>query len=115
MALLAGTLIARRGGAPALAWGLVAAGVLLVALALVRPFLLAPLAGWWMRVATRISSVTTPVILTVVYLVALTPMAWLRRTVGRSPIARARDSSTYWVRRSERSPSDARSSLEHQF
>jgi hypothetical protein len=111
-----GALLAHRHRSPVSTVGALAAiGGVLVLLAVARPILLAPIADWWMRVATRISRVTTPVLLTVVYLVVLTPMAWLRRTVGRSPIVRAPTSATFWVRRPQRSADDARASLDHQF
>jgi hypothetical protein len=115
LVLVIDVLLARRG-APAAAVGSVAAlGAAALAISFVRPEFLGPLADRWMQVAARISRVTTPVLLTVVYLVVLTPMAWLRRTVGQSPIVRSPDRPTYWVRRPARTPAEARASMERQF
>jgi hypothetical protein len=68
-----------------------------------------------MALSTAISRVTTPLVLALVYLVFLTPIAVLRRTLGRSPIARDGQSRTFWVRREQRSSDATRSGMEHQF
>lgn len=113
-ALVVAVVLARRHAAGA-ALAAAAAGAALVACAAVRPTLLAPMASQWMRASRAISRVTTPVILTVVYLVAFTPLAWVRRRAGRSPIARARDATSYWVRRSDRTRDESRAAMERQF
>jgi hypothetical protein len=88
---------------------------MLLALAVARPVLLAPAARRWMAFAALISRFTTPIVLTIVYLVVLTPAAWVRRTFGRSPIARDPRATTYWVRRDLRSPQARRASMERRF
>jgi uncharacterized membrane protein len=104
----------RRGPAPLA----VIAGVLgafLLVLVATRSVLIVPIAGRWMRVGSALSRVTTPVFLTVVYLLVFTPMAWMRRMLGRSPIVRAPASATYWVRREARPAEELRESMERQF
>jgi hypothetical protein len=90
-------------------------GVSLLALAASRARLLVPIASRWMMLGSAISRVTTPVILTIIYLVVFTPMAWFRRTFGRSPIAREGSRATYWVRRPDRTPDEIRHSMKRQF
>lgn len=104
----------RRGPTPvAVTAG--ALGVCLLALAAWRSPLLVPIAARWMRVGSAISRITTPVFLTIVYLVVFTPMAWMRRVFGRSPITRAPTSATYWVPRDVRPAEEMRQSMERQF
>ena len=111
--VLAALLTRRHAGAAGLLAAVV--GAALLACAVARPMFLASPARQWMRVAHAISRVTTPVMLTIVYLLAFTPLAWLRRHLGRSPIARARDAASYWVRRPDRTRDELRASMERQF
>ena len=66
----------------------------------------------WMRLADLISSVTTPIIMGLLYFVVLTPAGWLRRSVAHSPMRHASGSTTFWVVRDE---TKRRSDLTHQF
>ena len=113
--LVVALLLFRRGVHPRSASWSAVLGAGLIAVAIARPALLAPFARWWMALATAISRITTPIVLGVVYLALLTPIGWLRRTVGRSPIARDADSPTYWIRREQRSPESMRSGMDHQY
>jgi hypothetical protein len=113
--LVVALLLFRRGVHPRSASFAAVVGAVLIAVALGRPALLAPLARRWMALATAISRITTPIVLGVVYLAVLTPMGWLRRTVGRSPIARDDGSPTYWIRREQRPPESMRSDMDHQY
>jgi hypothetical protein len=91
------------------------AGAMLLILVAARSALIVPIARRWMALGAAISRVTSPIFLTIVYLVVFTPMAWLRRVIGRSPIVRTPESTTYWVPRERRSAEDARRSMERQF
>jgi hypothetical protein len=113
--LVVALLLFRRGAYPRSVWWFAALGAGVIAVALARPLLLAPLARRWMALATAISRITTPIVLGVVYLAVLTPMGWLRRTVGRTPIARDVESPTYWIRRAPRSPDTVRTDMDHQY
>jgi uncharacterized membrane protein len=113
--VVAAAVVAYRRGPTPLA---VIAGVLgafLLVLVATRSVLIVPIAGRWMRVGSALSRVTTPVFLTVLYLLVFTPMAWMRRMLGRSPIVRAPASATYWVRREARPAEELRESMERQF
>lgn len=114
-ALTASAVLARRGSYPAgaLATGIVGAALML--LALVRPAVLASSARRWSQFAARISHLATPVLLAIIYLGVLTPVAWLRRTMGRSPTRRDPSAATYWVARERLAEDASRSRLERQF
>jgi len=69
----------------------------------------------WTALGVALSRVVRPVFFTILYLVAVTPTGWLRRTFGRSPIAREPDADSYWHPRTPRDADTARRSLERQF
>lgn len=71
------------------------------------PGRLGPAYRGWMALAERISRVTTPVILGLVYLAVLTPTGLLMRLFGRNPLEREQGSNgTFWLKREERSRRD---------
>ncbi|MBC7791536.1 MAG: hypothetical protein H7Z74_16435 [Anaerolineae bacterium] len=86
-------------------------GALIVA-ALVAPAHLRRVETGWMRLALAMSRVTTPIFMGAIYFLLLTPIGVLRRTFGRSAIARAADSASFWVQRPE---GQRRGNLERQF
>ena len=89
----------------------VSLGGLLVAAGLFIPTRLDPVRRGWMAMALAISRVTTPVFMSLVYFLVITPVGVLRRIVSTSPLRRDSASSTYWQARTE-SP---RSDLDRQF
>jgi hypothetical protein len=92
--------------AAALGGALALSGVLL-------PTRLGPVERAWMGLALRISKITTPIFMAVVYFLVITPTALLRRAAGRNAIRRAPRAPSHWVAR----PPGAgrRSDLERQF
>jgi len=74
-------------------------GVLLLA-GLIIPAQLGPVERAWMALARVISKVTTPIVMGVMYLLVLSPIAWLRRTVGGNPMAHAEHGQSFWHERS---------------
>jgi hypothetical protein len=93
--LIAGVLAWR--GRPVAAEVVGAIGAVLVILALIRPSLLKwPRAGW-MRLALALGYVNARIILTVLFLLVLTPMGLIWRLIGRDPLGRARRRWTGWV------------------
>jgi hypothetical protein len=82
---------------------------------ILAPTRLGPVSRAWNRLGEALSRVTSPVVFTVVYLVVLTPIGVVRRSVGRSPLARASDDSTYWITRDAASPDETRRRMEHLF
>lgn len=97
--------------APGMALASAIAGGLLALAGIVVPGRLGPVQRGWMGLARAISKLTTPILLGIVYYGVITPMGLLRRTIGRSPLKRARDLPTHWVSRS----GTPRGDLERQF
>lgn len=82
---------------------------------LIVPTRLGPVERAWLRIGEALSRVTSPIFFSLLYLLVLTPVAVLRRNFGRSPLARSRQSETFWIKRPAISRDDARASLEHLF
>lgn len=80
-------------------------GALLVLAGVFVPRRLGPVHAAWMRFALALSKITTPVLMTIVYFVVITPMGLIRRAAGRSPIV-ARRANTRWESRAGHSRSD---------
>lgn len=64
---------------------------------------MAPAYRGWLRVSHRIGQVTTAILLTLTFYLAVTPVALMRRWFGGSPLPLKPDSEsdTYWVNREE--------------
>jgi hypothetical protein len=74
-----------------------AVGVVLVFFGYVAPAVLKwPSAAWW-RFATILGYVNARIILTVAFVLVLTPMGLIWRLIGRDPLARARARWPGWV------------------
>ena len=71
-------------------WPWVLAGIL-VAWALVAPGSLGPVYRVWMRFGLLIGSVTTPLILGIVFFLLIMPMGLVMRAFGHDPLSRALD------------------------
>lgn len=90
-------------------WALpLAAGVGVISA--LRPGMLAPLNARWHRFGQQLQSITSPLILAVLYFVVITPVACLFRAFGRRPMALGFDkkAASYWSERTAQkgSPSD---------
>jgi hypothetical protein len=88
-------------------------GGLLALAGLAIPTHLGPVERAWMWLAHAISKVTTPIVMGVMYLLVITPVGLLRRTLGGNPMVHAREDEGYWRSR----PPGARrtGSLNRQF
>jgi hypothetical protein len=85
-------------------------GILLVA-GIVAPSHLGPIQRFWMALAHAISRITTPIFLSVVYFLVLTPIAIILRLLRGNPMKHQAQDGSYWVP----SPGGGRSNLENQF
>ena len=102
--LLVGGLLALFGGVwtfrgrfGQLALEVLAAGVLLFLLGVVRPAWLGGPRRLWMRLAELLGGVVTVVILAVVYFLVLTPIGLFKRATGWDPLLRrALPAPSYW-------------------
>jgi hypothetical protein len=109
------TLAGAFGALAALLWWrgrLTAAGVLggVAAAFLVAgvavPGRLGPVRAAWMGMAHAISRVTTPVFMSAVYFLVITPTALLRRLFGGNPLRRRGGGESGWVDRRDAPPTD---------
>lgn len=94
--------------APRLLWTL---GGLLMAGGALAPGAMAPVYRAWMGLAHRLSKVTTPIVMGIVYFGVLTPIALVRRAFGRNTLVRPAG-PTCWV---DRPAGARRSDLRRQF
>ena len=72
---------------------------LLAAMALIAPMSLRPVYHWWMRFGLFMSRFTTPLIMGLVFFLAITPMAFIMKLFGKDPMKRklTKDQTTYRV------------------
>jgi Saxitoxin biosynthesis operon protein SxtJ len=79
-------------------WPLIPA-VPLLALAAMRPSLLAPLNKLWFKLGILLGSIISPIVLGIIYFLWITPIALLMRTAGKKFLALGfdRDAKSYWI------------------
>lgn len=92
----------------------VIAGTLAVA-GVAVPSRLGPVQRAWMALGVALSRITAPLFYGVVYWLVLTPIGIVRRTVGRSPLARDRCATSHWIVRPSQDEESARRRMERQF
>jgi hypothetical protein len=88
-----------NGGAPhAWAWFVAAA---FAATAQLRPGLLAPLNRLWSRFGLLLHRIVNPVVLGLIFVVAILPIGLLLRALGKDPLRLKRhaNQTTYWLKR----------------
>jgi hypothetical protein len=81
-------------------------GVMLMVLGLIAPGSLAGLNRAWIRLGLIMFKVVNPLVLGLIFLVAIVPVGLIMRVVGYDPLRLKRDpqASTYWVRREPPGP-----------
>jgi hypothetical protein len=93
------------------------AAALLAAIGLAAPAVLKPFYKGWMILAVMMGWVMTRVVLTLVYYLVLTPIAFLGRVFGEQflqlKLKRTGETTSYWIRRS--GPPRDKSDYERQF
>lgn len=92
------------GNAPRV-WSLSIAGVLLL-LALIRPSILAPLNRLWMKFGLLLHKITNPLIMGLVFFLAVLPTGLIMRMLGKD-ILRCKldpDAKSYWIERTPPGP-----------
>jgi hypothetical protein len=95
-------------------WSVTVSAIFL-AIALLRPVLLAPLNRLWTRFALLLHRIVSPVVLGIMFFAVITPMGWLQRAVGRDPLRLRfdREARSYWVNREP--PGPPPETLDNQF
>ena len=84
-------------------------------LGLAAPTRLGPVSRGWAAFGAALSRITSPVFFTLIYMVVVAPIGLVRRTVGRSPLARDPKAPSYWIRRTPVDAAARRTDLERQF
>ena len=97
-------------GHPDVTWILGSISAVMLLGGILVPDRLGPVQNAWMGLALAISKVTTPVFMTIVWVLVLTPAGWIMRLVGRNPMRREPVDEGFWMQR-DRKDSD----LERQF
>ena len=101
-------------GGPPRGWAFGVAGALL-AVALVRPALLAPFNRVWFKFGLLLQRVVNPLVMALIYFAVVTPTGLVLRALGKDPL-RLRydpDAESYWIRRDP--PGPERESMKNQF
>ena len=111
--LLGGLLAWREHAMPAKV--LAGLAIAAVAMGVIAPATLGPVSRAWMAFGQALSRITSPVFFTLIYMVVVAPIGLIRRTFGKSPLARDRDASSFWIRRQAPDAAARRASLERQF
>jgi len=88
-----------------------AAGALLILAGVALPGRLGPVYRGWMKFALVLSKITTPLFMSLVYFLLITPIALVLRLAGRNPLAHKPQGGSYWMS----PPSGGRSDLTRQF
>jgi hypothetical protein len=86
-------------------WALIGSGLFL-GISLLAPGILEPLKRWWMLLALLLSRVMTPVIMGLLFVVAVLPTGLIIRVMGKDPmrLRRQPDAKTYWIVRNPPGP-----------
>jgi hypothetical protein len=86
-------------------WSLIVAAAVL-AIALIRPSLLAPFNLAWMKFGLLLHKITNPIIMGLIFFLAVTPTALIMRAMGKDPLHRKFDPSaqSYWIERDPPGP-----------
>ncbi len=92
-----------------------AIALLMLLSGLLVPERLEPVERGWMKFAHVVSRVTTPIFMSIVYFVVLTPVGFVRRIAGANPLVHRLDNDSYWIRRPQRDQEKTRRQMERQF
>ncbi len=101
--------------AGAVALWAVAVAMVLLAIAVVRPSVLAPLNRVWTAFGSVLHLITNPLIMGLVFYGAVTPTGLIMRALGKDPLRRRLDpgAKSYWIDREP--PGPAADTMNQQF
>lgn len=96
-------------------WWALCIGAVFLALAIVRPAVLAPLNRLWLRFGLLLHRVVSPVILFALYFLTIIPIGILMRAFGKDPLRFRfdRTAESYWLEREP--PAPPPQSMKNQF
>ena len=86
---------------PPIRWWALAIAAPFLLIALIRPAVLAPLNKLWFRFGLALGAVMTPVMMGLLFVVAVIPTALVLKLFRKDPMQRSlsREAATYWERR----------------
>ena len=86
-------------------WWLIWPAAAFLLVALIYPRLLMPVNRIWWRFALLLQAITTPILMGLVFLLAVTPMGWVMRRF-RDPLRRRMEppAASYWITRTTTDP-----------
>lgn len=95
-------------------WAIAVAAVFLV-VALAVPKLLKPLNILWFKFGMLLGRIVTPIVMLLVFVVAVLPTGLIMRAFGKDPMSRKMEpaSKSYWIGRAPRDPET--NSMKNQF
>jgi len=107
-------LLPLRHSRPVKIWALAVAAVFLL-LAFAAPQILRPLNQAWTKLGLVLGKIVNPIVMSVVFLLLVTPLALLFRVLGKDPLRLrlAPDATTYWLPRDP--PGPAPETMARQF
>jgi len=107
-------LLPLRHSRPIKIWALAIAAVFLL-LAFAAPQILRPLNQVWTKLGLVLGKIVNPIVMSVVFLLLVTPLALLFRVLGKDPLRLrlAPDATTYWLPRDP--PGPAPETMARQF
>jgi hypothetical protein len=96
-------------------WWAFAVAVAFALLALLRPALLHPANRAWLAFGTLLHRVVSPLVMSAVFFLCVTPVAWIMRLRGKDVLSLERrpDLSSYWIAREP--PPAAAETMKRQF
>jgi hypothetical protein len=96
-------------------WWALAVAVVFALLALTWTAALAPLNKWWTKLGLLLYRVVSPIVLGLLFYVAVMPVGLLMRVLGKDLLRLRRDpeAATYWIDRTP--PGPASESMKNQF
>jgi len=83
--------------------------------AVIRPSILRPLNRAWLALGRLMHRVISPLVMTAIFFLCVTPIAWIMRLRGKDMLSLARrpDLATYWITREPSAP--ASETMKNQF
>ena len=87
-------------------WWAAGVAVLCALVALVRPQILHPLNGSWLALGRLLHRVVTPLVMSAIFFLCVTPIAWVMRLRGKDVLSLTRrpDLASYWIAREAPEP-----------
>lgn len=106
--------MAYQGGEPSKVYGLLIAGIVVGLLAIVAPRRLTRFNKTWVKLGDLMGKIVSPMVLSVIFFVLITPVALITRLFGRDELGlKKTDVSSYWIDRVP--PGPERDSFKNQF